>query len=498
MLQGRRRSSPRKRRQVDRLDSDEDDVDSLPELGLEDAEVTPEAQRILDTFANKLLEQLEDSHVKNIVFVEDNKVSERKLFGKSEDKICTDKKDGKNCISCRLNSCIEPDLYLDMAVDSESTPVDSESSKPVDSESSKPVDSESDKPIDSESGMPVISATPVKSGLAHALIDVKTLSEFNQEASKLVAPLQTSNYIIQDSNSEVNTSKISVNSSNEVKSVKSASEVKSVNRASIEVTHELVTQVGDKIITKVRPRSKIKQPISKTVHEAIQETLLETVTDNENNSTNIVGQMKGVDLSTKSNVSSSVTSPSSVKNIASSDLDTSLITPFKTPKKSDTFVFKTPQKTPRTPRTRHLLTYRRHSLLSPQGSRRALPRTPSRVPFSPTQIDPSTSGLQTSDRTRHNSGLSTPVHRDQLSAPTTPTSKNIPSVPYYTPSPTNSSPSPAPTPGLKFLQVSFIPLSYTLWNQVIRFLESICLCKQIFIYDSFGVFRNYLPQILYQ
>lgn len=96
-----RRRSPRKRRQLDKPDSEEEfsDQDSLPEIDLCESNITPEAQNILDTFANRLLEQLEENVAKNVVVVPTSK--EKKLFGKSDEK---GKK--KSCICCKMEKVV--------------------------------------------------------------------------------------------------------------------------------------------------------------------------------------------------------------------------------------------------------------------------------------------------------------------------------------------------------------------------------------------------------
>jgi len=96
-----RRRSPRKKRQVDKPDSEEEfsDQDSLPEIDFGESNITPEAQNILDTFANRLLEQLEENVAKNVVVVPTSK--EKKLFGKSDE---TGKK--KSCICCKMEKVV--------------------------------------------------------------------------------------------------------------------------------------------------------------------------------------------------------------------------------------------------------------------------------------------------------------------------------------------------------------------------------------------------------
>merc|ERR1712142_687121 len=90
-----RRRSPRKKRQVDKPDSEEEfsDQDSLPEIDIADQNITPEAQKILDTFANKLLEQLEENVAKDVVVppLSPTQSQPKKLFGKAPEKGKDDK-----------------------------------------------------------------------------------------------------------------------------------------------------------------------------------------------------------------------------------------------------------------------------------------------------------------------------------------------------------------------------------------------------------------------
>ena len=102
-----RRRSPRKRRPVDKPESDdefdeEEDGDdgegeggNPPVLDLNDATITPDAQKILDTFANKLLVKLEENVAMNVVQIGD--ASEEGKKGKKH-------KSGADCICCKLEA----------------------------------------------------------------------------------------------------------------------------------------------------------------------------------------------------------------------------------------------------------------------------------------------------------------------------------------------------------------------------------------------------------
>ena len=107
-----RRRSPRKRRPVDKPESEDDEDDeedededgedeggNPPVLDLNDATMTPDAQKILDTFANKLLVKLEENVAMNVVQVDDacQDGGRDKHKGKAG-------KRGKDCICCKLEA----------------------------------------------------------------------------------------------------------------------------------------------------------------------------------------------------------------------------------------------------------------------------------------------------------------------------------------------------------------------------------------------------------
>ena len=146
---------------------------------------------------------------------------------------------------------------------------------------------------------------------------------------------------------------------------------------------------------------------------------------------------------------------------------------FKTPSKADYLIFKTPVKTAGGSLTTPLKSVEG---ISPLRSTKKSEGTPSSVSqrslvmSPPDCASPRRSHLSvpltpsrnsSSDgRVRHKSSLHTPVctptRQSELDSPTTPRSKNSPSLSYYTPSPSPRSeysvPSPSYTPGLRFLQ----------------------------------------------
>ena len=81
----------------------ESEQESLPELDLGESmsNITPEAQKMLDTFTNKLLEKLEENVAKKVVVPasKGSHVHDRKLFGKAV-------KDKKDCICCRMEKVV--------------------------------------------------------------------------------------------------------------------------------------------------------------------------------------------------------------------------------------------------------------------------------------------------------------------------------------------------------------------------------------------------------
>merc|ERR1719317_695137 len=100
-----RRRSPRKKKLVEKPLSEEDsDQDSLPEIDFGEQNITPEAQNILDTFANRLLEQLEENVAKNVVRPPSSPTQshQKKLFGKPPEK----GKNDKGCICCKMEKVV--------------------------------------------------------------------------------------------------------------------------------------------------------------------------------------------------------------------------------------------------------------------------------------------------------------------------------------------------------------------------------------------------------
>lgn len=80
-------------------DEDEDD-EGAPEIDLDKATITPEAQEILDTFANQLLNKLEEYEKREVVQL-------GKEDGGEEADACKGKKGqrkGEDCICCRLEA----------------------------------------------------------------------------------------------------------------------------------------------------------------------------------------------------------------------------------------------------------------------------------------------------------------------------------------------------------------------------------------------------------
>ena len=80
---------------------EEEDMELGTEINLRDTDITPEAQKILDTFANQLLEKIEEKVAENVVQIEpQHSLQNKKLFGKHEDKGKKSKDD--NCICCKV------------------------------------------------------------------------------------------------------------------------------------------------------------------------------------------------------------------------------------------------------------------------------------------------------------------------------------------------------------------------------------------------------------
>ena len=103
----RKRRSPKKIRPESEEDKDEEEeVELGSEINLQDTDMTPEAQKILDTFANKLLEQIEEKVAENVVHIQPKDAfKDKKLFGESapsKGKKVEDKKKDKDCICCKV------------------------------------------------------------------------------------------------------------------------------------------------------------------------------------------------------------------------------------------------------------------------------------------------------------------------------------------------------------------------------------------------------------
>ena len=97
------RVTPRKSRPEEEDENDEDDtVDIGAELNLGEMDINPEAQEILDTFANKLLEQVDKLAERNVIQIEPKQpITERKLFGQA-----SKKKEDENCICCKVEGIV--------------------------------------------------------------------------------------------------------------------------------------------------------------------------------------------------------------------------------------------------------------------------------------------------------------------------------------------------------------------------------------------------------
>ena len=103
----RKRRSPKKTQPESEEDKDEEEeVELGSEINLQDTDMTPEAQKILDTFANKLLEQIEEKVAENVVHIQPKDAfKDKKLFGESapsKRKKAEDKEKDKDCICCKV------------------------------------------------------------------------------------------------------------------------------------------------------------------------------------------------------------------------------------------------------------------------------------------------------------------------------------------------------------------------------------------------------------
>ena len=97
-----KRMSPKKLQQES---EDDEEVELGSELNLQDTEITPEAQQILDTFANKLLEKIEEKVEENVVHIQPKPAFEnKKLFGPTNP--TTKGRHAKDCICCKVESIV--------------------------------------------------------------------------------------------------------------------------------------------------------------------------------------------------------------------------------------------------------------------------------------------------------------------------------------------------------------------------------------------------------
>ena len=362
-----RRRSPRKRRPVDKPESEDDDYEdddededgednggNAPVLDLNDATLTPDAQKILDTFANKLLVKLEENVAMNVVQVDDTckDGGKKKHKGKSGKRGSAD----ADCICCKLE-----------AVSSRSKKQGGGSGRSSGNSSANTSGNTAAVATSSVGGMPII-ASPAKAKTPRS-------------------------------------------------SGKRSSAKKSVGETSVENSKEATSKDEampdpDKAVEPEPSKSTPPGPVEKPDDDDQLDSLIQSF-DNE-----------------------------------TKDPSEDVPAPPMTPKKSDTFLFKTPIKTPR----RHIPPSPLQHLLSPHTSRMAVPLTPGRPAtpsYAPSLTTPAKSGEK--ERTRHPSSLDTPVlGSPPKDLPVTPTGK-VKGVAYFTPSP-SSQPSPVATPGLRFLQ----------------------------------------------
>ena len=385
-----RRRSPRKRRPLDKPESEEEEEESeedeegAPELELSPDNITPEAQKILDTFANQLLEKLEENVAKNVVQVGSCEGSGQ-AHGKGK------KKGEKDCICCKLEAVLPGRKVTPQGPSGRST---------------------------LNKTMPVLETSPVKTTCSAAAVSVVTSGGAKIRAKSKAGTKQAGG----KKTTEVEADKVV-----EVK------EVEVDHARDVEVIEvDLAAEVEE---ARAGTTESIK-PIDVEVGEATPEAVDKIAED------------KKLEIRIDSLIESFETEP---------ELEAAAFSaPPVTPKKSDTFVFKTPHKTPS--RARHIPPSPLQHLLS---SPRALPLTPGRPSYQPSLTTPQKSGEE-GGRSRHPSTLDTPpVLASPLKPPTTPNAaktlgKNSPA--YYTPSPAHSQGSqgsPVATPGLRFLQVTW-------------------------------------------
>ena len=98
-----KRRSPKKLQPESEDDKDEDDDIELGSvINFQDTDVNPEAQKILDTFANKLLEQIEEKVAENVLQIHPKHSGEKGKASKDKDN-----KDCKDCIGCKLENMVK-------------------------------------------------------------------------------------------------------------------------------------------------------------------------------------------------------------------------------------------------------------------------------------------------------------------------------------------------------------------------------------------------------
>ena len=377
-----RRRSPRKRRPLDKPESEEEeeeseeDAEGAPELELSPDNITPEAQKILDTFANQLLEKLEENVAKNVVQVGSCESSQSHGKGK--------KKGEKDCICCKLEAVLPGRKVTPQGPSGRST---------------------------LNKTMPVLETSPVKTTCSAAAGSVATPGAAKSRAKN------------------------------------KAGTKKAEEKKTTEVEEDKIAQVKEAEVDHARDVDVIEEDKAAEVEEARAETTGSIkpidVGEATPEAVDKVAEDKKLEIRIDSLIESFETEP----ELEAADISA----PPVTPKKSDTFVFKTPHKTPS--RARHIPPSPLQHLLS---SPRALPLTPGRPSYQPSLTTPQKSGEE-GGRSRHPSTLDTPpVLASPLKPPTTPNaSKSSPA--YYTPSPAHSQGSPVATPGLRFLQVTWPP-----------------------------------------
>ena len=99
-----------KRKSPKKLQSESEDDEELElgsELNLQDTDITPEAQQILDTFANQLLEKIEEKVAENVVHIQPKPAFEnKKLFGPTNSTLKGKHVKEKDCICCKVESIV--------------------------------------------------------------------------------------------------------------------------------------------------------------------------------------------------------------------------------------------------------------------------------------------------------------------------------------------------------------------------------------------------------